>query len=326
MGEAGNPSRRGPPRGARGAEGSRGPSRPGRRGCCVLETPGRARGAATCGREGLGPTRKRSRGPERVGGEERGRSGLGGFQPRLPRQAQRPPTTTTPAGHRGGDGGGEASPDPHTGWGGGLPRHIPSLTATKKRRPHDPGGAPVPSAPQGGAAKGGSPRGRGAGALEGGGPHSSTPSLSIPPPGGWRQGRGCGASGLGGAGGSARRGHSRLERVLNGRSHGPLCGAASGPGRCCRRARALPGLRRPLCRPARYDFIHSWGCGASGAGRAGGGAQPIPAPPGAPRDVESGGARLRPRAPLPGLHVPGGVRRTARPLAARDTGWGSLSP
>lgn len=183
MGEAGNPSRRGPPRGARGAEGSRGPSRPGRRGCCVLETPGRARGAATCGREGLGPTRKRSRGPERVGGEERGRSGLGGFQPRLPRQAQRPPTTTTPAGLRGGDGGGEASPDPHTGWGGGLPRHIPSLTATKKRRPHDPGGAPVPSAPQGGAAKGGSPRGRGAGALERGGSPFLHPLPLHPSPG-----------------------------------------------------------------------------------------------------------------------------------------------
>lgn len=120
--------------------------------------------------------------------------------------------------------------------------------------------------------------------------------------------------------GRGRRGHSRLERVLNGGGHGPLGWAASGPGRRCRCARAQPGLRRPLCRPARYDFIHSWGCSASEAGRAGGGARPIPAPPGARRDVESRGARRRPRAPLSGLHVPGGVGKTVCPLATEDTG------
>lgn len=120
--------------------------------------------------------------------------------------------------------------------------------------------------------------------------------------------------------GLGRRGHSRLERVLNSGGHGPLGWAASSPRRRCRRARAQPGLRRPLCRPARYDFIHSWGCGASRAGRAGGGARPIPAPPSAPRDVESRGARRRPRAPPSGLHVPGGVGRAAHPLAPGDTG------
>lgn len=123
------------------------------------------------------------------------------------------------------------------------------------------------------------------------------------------------------------KGHSRLERVLNGGGHGPLGWAASGPGRrcCCRCARAQPGLRRPLCRPARYDFIHSWGCGASEAGRTGGVAQPIPAPPGARRDLESRGARRRPRAPLQGLHVPGAVGSMAYPLVAGDTGRGWAS-
>lgn len=199
------------------------------------------------------------------------------------------------------------------------PRRIPSLTATKKRRPRDPGGAPAPN-----------PRGRqGVGApgarVRAGGPHSTTVRALRPPPQP-QGGRGKGSWWGGLDRGRGRQGHSRLERVLNGGGHGPLGWAASGPGRRCRRARAQPGLRRPLCRPARYDFIHSWGCGASGAGRAGGGAQPIPAPPSARRDVESRGARRRPRAPLPGLHVPGGVRRTALPLAAGDTGRGGSPP
>lgn len=117
---------------------------------------------------------------------------------------------------------------------------------------------------------------------------------------------------------AGRRGHSRLERVLNGGGHGPLHWAASGPGRRRYRrrrrcARAQPGLRHPLCRPARYEFIHSPGCGAEPRGRAGGGARPIPARPpghdgrwspgargGAPgcpgRDYMSQGASGEPRA------------------------------
>lgn len=153
-------------------------------------------------------------------------------------------------------------------------------------------------------------------------PLNYLPRAASPSPA--RAGEGPGVGG--GMEGRGRRGHSRLERVLNGGGHGPLGWAASGPGRCCRRARAQPGLRRPLCRPARYDFIHSWGCGASRAGRAGGGARPIPAPPGARRDVESRGARRRPRAPPAGLHVPGGAGRTTRPLAAEDTGRGWARP
>lgn len=169
--------------------------------------------------------------------------------------------------------------------------------------------------PQGATGGGGPAQGRGRKL----GAHIQLPSahgVPLPSEGGGRVRVGGGMEGRG------RRGHSRLERVLNGGGHGPLGWAASGPGRRCRRARAQPGLRRPLCRPARYDFIHSWGCGASGAGRAGGGARPIPSPPGARRDVESRGARRRPRAPLSGLHVPGGVGRTARPLATGDTGRG----
>lgn len=147
---------------------------------------------------------------------------------------------------------------------------------------------------------------------------------ALRPPPRPRRVRGGGGPAPEGGGPDLGKGHSRLERVLNGGGHGPLRWAASGPGRrCrCRCARAQPGLRRPLCRPARYDFIHSWGCGASEAGRAGGVAQPIPAPPGARRDLESRGARRRPRAPLRGLHVPGAVGSMAHPLVAGDTGRG----
>lgn len=198
------------------------------------------------------------------------------------------------------------------------PRHIPSLTATKKRSPRDPEGLSYLT-PEGD---------RGWRACRGVGPHRGSPSISIPStrcvphPG---PGECWGRISSWVRGSRLGRGHSRLERVLNGGGHGPLDWAASGPGRCCRRARAQPGLCRPLCRPARYDFIHSWGCGASEAGRTGGGAQPIPAPPSARRDLESRGARQRPRAPLQGLHVPGAVGRMANPLVARDTGRGWLS-
>lgn len=178
--------------------------------------------------------------------------------------------------------------------------------------------APAPS-PRG-ETRGGGPRRGDRGTSWG--PHSTTIRPLRPPP---QRGRGRG-SGRGRMEGRGRRGHSRLERVLNGGGHGPLGWAASGPGRRCRRARAQPGLRRPLCRPARYDFIHSWGCSARGAGRAGGGARPIPAPPGARRDVESRGVRRRPRAPLSGLHVPGGVGKTVCPLATKDTGRGWARP
>lgn len=199
------------------------------------------------------------------------------------------------------------------------PRHIPSLTATKKRSPRDPEGLPylTPGGDRGWKAR------RGVGA------HRGSPSTihaihALRPPPQPRGVRGGGPAPEG-RGPDLGRGHSRLERVLNGGGHGPFGWAASGPGRRCRRARAQPGLRRPLCRPARYDFIHSWGCGASEAGRAGGGAQPIPAPPGARRDLESRGAQRRPRAPLQGLHVPGAVGRMAHPLVARDTGRGGPS-
>lgn len=200
------------------------------------------------------------------------------------------------------------------------PRHIPSLTATKKRC-SDPEGLRylTPGAIRGCRVI------REVGAQ--GGPQvpfiPSTRCVPHPGPGecgGWVLAPEGGAPHLG-------KGHSRLERVLNGGGHGPLGWAASGPGRrcCCRCARAQPGLRRPLCRPARYDFIHSWGCGASEAGRTGGVAQPIPAPPGARRDLESRGARRRPRAPLQGLHVPGAVGSMAYPLVAGDTGRGWVS-
>lgn len=185
-------------------------------------------------------------------------------------------------------------------------------------RPRDHGGAPA-RAP--GSGKGWRlPQGREGDELGGPIQLPSARCVPLPSEGGGRVRVGGGMEGRG------RRGHSRLERVLNGGGHGPLGWAASGPGRRCRRARAQPGLRRPLCRPARYDFIHSWGCGASGAGRAGGGARPILAPPGARRDVESRGARRRPRAPHSGLHVPGGVGRTERPLATGDTGRGGALP
>ena len=129
--------------------------------------------------------------------------------------------------------------------------------------------APAPS-PRG-ETRGGGPRRGDRGTSWG--PHSTTIRPLRPPP---QRGRGRG-SGRGRMEGRGRRGHSRLERVLNGGGHGPLGWAASGPGRRCRRARAQPGLRRPLCRPARYDFIHSWGCSARGAGRAGGGPGEHPA-------------------------------------------------
>lgn len=135
------------------------------------------------------------------------------------------------------------------------PRHIPSLTATKKRRPRDPEGAPAPN-PRGQQGAAGPP---GMGGPRWGAPAKLPSARCVPLPREAGEGPGVG----GGMEGRERRGHSRLERVLNGGGHGPLGWAASGPGRCCRRARAQPGLRRPLCRPARYDFIHSWGCGAS---------------------------------------------------------------
>lgn len=124
-----------------------------------------------------------------------------------------------------------ATPNPH---------HIPSLSATKKRRPFDPRGAPAPN-PRGRQGGGGPPRGVW-GVL--GDPIQLPSAQCIPFPneGGGRAGR---------MEGRGRRGHSRLERVLNGGGHGPLGWAASGSGRRCRRARAQPGLRRPLCRPAR---------------------------------------------------------------------------
>lgn len=173
------------------------------------------------------------------------------------------------------------------------PRHIPSLTATKKRCPGDPEGLRylTPEAIGGG---------RSAGEWDARGSSSTIYTIHAlrppPRPGRVRWGGSAPEGGISDLG----KGHSRLERVLNGGGHGPLSWAASGPGRrcCCRCARAQPGLRRPLCRPARYDFIHSWGCGASEVGRAGGVAQPIPAPPSARRDLESRGARRRPRAPL----------------------------
>lgn len=195
------------------------------------------------------------------------------------------------------------------------PRHIPPLTATKKGLPRDPEGAPNPN-PTGTQESG--PR-RGHGDCAGGGGVFNDPPRPAPPP---QLGRGKG----GVTEGHGRQGHSRLERVLNGGGHGPLGRAASGPGRRCRRARAQPGLSRPLCRPARYDFIHSWGCGASGVGRAGGGAGPIPEPQGARRDVVSRGAQRGPKALLTELHIPGGVGRIGRPLAAVDTGQGGACP
>lgn len=198
------------------------------------------------------------------------------------------------------------------------PRHIPSLTATKKRCPRDPEGlrylTPEAIGDEGSAGEWvckGIPK-----------YHLYHPRAASPTPA--PESAGGGGQAPEGGGPDLGKGHSRLERVLNGGGHGPLRWAASGPGRrCrCRCARAQPGLRRPLCRPARYDFIHSWGCGASEAGRAGGVAQPIPAPPGARRDLESRGARRRPRAPLRGLHVPGAVGSMAHPLVAGDTGRG----
>lgn len=117
------------------------------------------------------------------------------------------------------------------------PHHIPSLTTTKKRRPRDPEGAPAPN-----------PRGLQGVAL--GVPIQLSSAHGIPFP---RQGEERAWE----MEGNGLRGHSRLERVLNGGGHGPLGWAASGPGRRCRCARAQPGLHRPLCRPARYDFIHS---------------------------------------------------------------------
>lgn len=96
-----------------------------------------------------------------------------------------------------------------------------------------------------------------------GGPFNYHPPTASPPSeggAGFGLGRWRDADGVG---------HSRLSGpemvAAMARSAGP-----PPPGAPLLRA-AQPGLRRPLCRPARYDFIHSWGCSASEAGGPGAG-------------------------------------------------------